>query len=238
MRYEKIGEDHHIYVEKGETERQVLRVLVKASFELARPVGLGWFHFKDETKDEIQMADEIADQFIDLPPRLVDTVINMDYVQGRQCKTFIRKVAEGHFQLANHSYERDRGIPEPFFERAKEILTGKTVEELISTSYMYRGESLTLRLQEYGFERQPGENDWDFRKRIFPDLFPEDGDRAMEFLMGGSAAEWDERDKMFYFVFVRQNQGKPSRQELIMFAKGFAVDPFEMRGRRQAAPTN
>lgn len=232
MRYEKIGEDYHIHLEEGETEQVVLRAFVKASFELARPAGLGWLYFEDET----QMSDEDADQFINLPPCWGDTVVDMDYVQGRQCKTFVSKVAEGHFKLDGWLYERDRGTPDPLFGRVTEILAGKPSQGLVSTSHMYRGESLTLRLKEYGFTRNLGEGDWDFRKRVFPDLFLMDGDRAMEFLMGGSAAEWDEREKLLYIDLA--SKGKPTRQELIKFAKGFGADPLEMRARRQAAPTN
>lgn len=232
MRYEKQDGTTHIYVEQGETEQQVLRAIVKASFELARPAGLGWIHFNAEQP----MSDEDADQFTTLTPRYEGdkSVIGMDYVQGRQCKTYISRVAEGHFTLSNGSYERDRGVPDPMLDRAKDIIVGKQNTGLASTSQMYTGESLTLRLKEYGFTRQNGESDWNFRKRVFPDLFKMDGDRAMEFLQGGSAAEWDEMDKMLYLILVSENKGKPDHNALAKFAKGFAADPLVMRKQRQA----
>ena len=191
--------------------------------------GLGWMHFNAEQP----MSDEDVDQFITQTPRYEGdkSVIGMDYVQGRQCKTYISRVEQGHFTLANHSYERDRGVPDPMLDRAKDIVAGKESTGLASTSHMYKGESLTLRLKEYGFTRQNGESDWDFRKRVFPDLFKMDGDLAMEFLQGGSAVEWDE---MLYLVLVSENKGKLDRNALVKFAKGFVADPLEMRERRKA----
>jgi len=232
MRYEKQNGTTHIYVENEETEQQVLRAIVKASFELACPAGLGWMYFNDSQ----QMTDEIADQCITLEPRYEDdkNVVDMDYVQGRQCKTYVSRVEQGHFTLADHSYECDRGVPDPMLDRAKEIIAGKQSTGLASTSHMYKGESLTLRLKGYGFIRQNGESDWNFRKRVFPDLFKMDGDRAMEFLQGGSAAEWDEIDKMLYLILVSENKGKPDHNALAKFAKGFPADPLEMRERRKA----
>lgn len=237
MRHEKIRGVTHIYVEESETEQQVLRVIVKASFELARPAGLGWMNFNDSE----EMTEEDADNFVSLPPSSGNTVVDMDYIQGRQCKTTLRKKSDGHFILNNGRYERDRGVPEPMLDRAKEILAGKETvglppSGLASTSHMYKGESLTLRLKEYGYSRREGESDWDFRKRIFPDLYQRDPDRAMEFLIGGSAAEWDEINKVLCLGFL--SKGKPSQQELVDFAEGFTDDPLVMREQRQSAPIN
>jgi len=226
MWYEKVEENHHIHIEEGETEQQVLRAIVKASFELARPAGLGWMNFKKDT----EISDEMADRCISLPPGFGGLMIDMDYVQGRQCKTFIKKVADGHFQLSNHSYECDRGAPEPMLDRAKEILNGASPIKITSTVYVYQGASLDARLKEYGFTRKEEESDWDFRKRIFPDLYEIDKDRALEFLMGASTAEWDEMDKMLVMAFAMENRS--DRQSLIKFARGFADDPIRMRKRK------
>lgn len=228
MRYEKIDRTTHIYVEGGETEQQVLRSIVKASFELARPAGLGWLHFRDNQP----MTDEDADHCINLPPDHGGMVIEMDYVQGRQCKTYIQKIDEGHFTLFNNSYERDRGTPEPMLDRANEIISGKDNIGVASTNYMYKGESLTLRLKEYGYTRKDGESDWDFRRRIFPDFYEQNAHSALEFLMGGSAAEWNEIDKVLCLLLVRK--GKPNHHELVKFAKGFSIDPQTNRERVKA----
>lgn len=237
MRQGKISGITHIYVEKGETEQLVLRAIVKASFELARPAGMGWVHFNGNQ----QMTDPDIDQFITLTPRYAGdkSVVNMDYVQGRQCKTHISRVEEGHFTLANNSYERDRGVPDPMLNRAKEII-GTVIgnvfvekkdlieTEFPSTIHMYKGENLTLRLKEYGITRNNGESDWNFRKRIFPDMFNKDADRAMEFLMGCSAAEWDSMDRLLYMALVK-NGNKPGRGALVRFANGFHHDPLKRK---------
>ena len=236
MRQEKIGEITHIYVEKGETEQLVLRAIVKASFELARPAGMGWMHFKSNQ----QMTDEEVDQFITLTPRSADdkSVVDMDYVQGRQCKTYISRVEEGHFTLANRSYERDRGTPDTMLNRAKEIV-GTSLgnvfmqakndidTEFPPTTHIYKGENLTLRLKEYGFTRQNGESDWNFRKRIFPEMFKVDTNRAMEFLMGCSAAEWDGMNRLLYLTFI--SMGELDNKKLVKFANGFHKDPLEIK---------
>lgn len=236
MRYEKTDGITHIYVEEGETEQIVLRAIVKASFELARPAGMGWIQFKDSK----QMTDNEADSFITLTPRYAadKSVVNMDYVQGRQCKTYISRNDQGHFTLANRSYERDRGAPDPMFNRAKEIVAtvlgnvfmqvdNFIATEFPSTTHTYKGENLTLRLKEYGFARQYGEGDWDFRKRTFPDMFTKDPDRAMEFLMGCCAAEWNDMERALYMTFIHMNKGKPDHNALMKFANGFASDPLE-----------
>lgn len=236
MRHEKQHETTHIYMENGETEQQVLRAIVKASFELARPAGMSWLHFDDSQ----QMTDEIADQFISLEPRYEgdETVIDIDFAQGRQCKTYVSRIEPRHFTLDNYSYERDRGVPDPMLDRAKKIIADKQSAGLASTSHMYKGESLTLRLKEYGFTRQNGESDWNFRKRVFPDLFKVGDARAMEFLQGGSAAEWDEMDTMLCLLLVSESDGKPDRNALVKFAKGFVADPLEMREKRKAVVSN
>jgi len=225
MRHEKIDGVSHVYIEEGEDEHQVLRAIVKASFMLAQPVGMGWINFSKEH----QMTDDVADRFI---TKCDHIVIEMDYVGGRQCKTYLQKIEDGHFTLLNRTYERDRGLPEPLFEKANEILKGKEGEKPVSTSDMYKGDSLTLRLKEYGFTRREGESDWEFRQRIFPDLYQKSPDQAMEFLMGASATEWNDLDKMLCLNFMTEKTKDQSR--LKWFAEGFAADPIVMRERCRA----
>jgi hypothetical protein len=230
MRYQTIEGETHIYPEGEETELEVLRAIVKASFELARPAGMGWLHFNDGQR----MTNMFADQCISLPPKCGDMVIDMDYVQGRQCKTYVHKVDENHFILANHPYEIDRGLPNPMLDRAEALLTGiQQADQLVSTGDTYKGESLTLRLQEYGFTRKPNEEDWAFRQRVFPDLYQRDQIRASEFLMGSSLAEFNEIDKLLLFSLARS--GELDRRELVQFAKGFAEDPLVTREKIRAS---
>ncbi|HEX8974829.1 MAG TPA: hypothetical protein VF817_05120 [Patescibacteria group bacterium] len=232
LTYEKIDGRTNIHINgDAGAEKAVLRAIVIASFELSRPAGLGFLHFDKSTK----MTEDEADRFISLPPRHGDVVIEMDYVQGRQCKTVVWKKGPGHYLLNDHLFERDRGSIEPMLEKAKQIATGDSIPPgLSSTGFMFSGESLTMRLKEYGLTRRnENEGDWDFRKRVFPDLFEKDPGRALEFLMGASATEWEEMDKMLCSILLMK--GKPGRRELADFAKGFGWDPAETRNRRAAA---
>ena len=233
MLYEKIGSDYRIYMEEGENELAVLRALVKASFELASATVIGLLH----SNDEIRMTDEMTERFISLPPRHRSEVVSMNYVRGRQCKTYIQRIGDGQFSLSGFSYERGRGTPEPLFARANEIVSGAEQRYVpVSDAHIYKGESLTIRLKECGFERKPSEDDFEFRKRVFPDFYRISPNRAMEFLMGGDAAEWDEMDTMLAFSITMG--GKKTKQELVEFAEGFNIDPLERRAEIQATPIN
>lgn len=268
MHYEKIDGITHIFVDKGETEIRMLRAIVKASFELARPMSMGWLHFDKD----YQLTDNDADQMITLERDTIfkriakklglisrigrmtivmseklgmvqrtsrmSIVISMDYVQGRQCKTTIDRLEEGHFTLKNQNYERDRGTPEPMLNRAKEILSGKQSSGFVSTIYMYKGENLTLRLKEYGFTRQNGESDWELRKRVFPDLYEKNPITALEFLMGQSLAEWNEENKFICASLLVETSHKPNRHQLKMFVRGFPSDPLDVNERCQAVASN
>jgi len=237
MRIETIDGTTHIYVERDETEQTVLRSIAKASFELSRPAGMGFLHF-DAGAGE--MTDEQADQFINL--KSAYGVLEMDYVGGRQCKTYISKKGDGHFTLNNFLFERDRGDVTPLFDRAQEILSGaRTVgpmsdNGLKSTAFMYEGDSLTKRLKEHGFDRQNGEGDWDFRKRTFPGMMHKDEIRALEFLLGCSAPEWNSTDKIL--AQQAKDAAKAGEEKLQSFLKRFEADPLIRRKRKQAAPTN
>ncbi len=119
MRYEEFEGITHVYVGKDETEQEVLRAIVKASFELARPASPG---------DNQEMTDKVANSFINLSYDHRDSgyiVVEMDYAQGRQCETYIEKISQGHFILWDHVYTKNRGTPEPMFDRANNILDGK-----------------------------------------------------------------------------------------------------------------
>lgn len=229
MKHEKVNGETHIYVENGEQEEDVLRAIVKASFQLARPAGLSRMNFAKEQ----EMTDADADRFIFKPFASNATVVKMDYVGGRQCKTYLSKVEDGHFTLFNYFYERDRGLPDQMLELAKKILDGKKEKASASSSEMYKGESLTLLLKSRGYNRLPGESDWEFRQRTFPDFYLKDPDRAMEVLMGASSTEWGEFEKFLFLAFTAEGTRNPGRLE--WFARGFADDPIIMREKHLSA---
>jgi hypothetical protein len=114
----------HIILDASEEEREVLRAIVKASFELAGPVGLSAVDYMAEYR----LSDGEADQWIRSVPRSHDScVVDMDFVQGRQCKTVLSKEAAGHFSLDTRYFERFRGHCVSVLERARELITeGKT----------------------------------------------------------------------------------------------------------------
>lgn len=110
----------HIILDASEEEREVLRAIVKASFELAGPVRLSAVNYVPEYR----LSDAEADQWILSVPRSHDScVVDMDFVQGRQCKTVLSKEATGHFSLDTRYFERFRGNWGPVLYRARDLVT-------------------------------------------------------------------------------------------------------------------
>ena len=109
----------HIILDASEEEREVVRAIVKASFELAGPVGLSAVDYVPGYR----LSDSEADQWIRSVPRSHDScIVDMDFVQGRQCKTVLSKEAAGHFILDTRYYERFRGNCVPMLERARNLV--------------------------------------------------------------------------------------------------------------------
>ena len=114
------GETHIVLDTSEEEELEVLRAIVRASFELAGPVGLSAVDYMPEYR----LSDSEADQWIRSVPRSHDScVVDMDFVQGRQCKTVLSKEAAGHFSLDTRYFERFRGNWVPVLERARDLIT-------------------------------------------------------------------------------------------------------------------
>lgn len=118
MRYKTEDCVTRIYVESGEQETDVLTAIAKASFELAVPVGAGILHFQHD----YELSDDDTSQILQAAAKM-DQCLAMDYVQGRQCKTYLRKNDDGVICLSNNTYERDRGKPDAMLDRAIEILS-------------------------------------------------------------------------------------------------------------------
>jgi hypothetical protein len=61
----------------------------------------------------------------------------------------------------------------------------------------FRGDKLDELLIEYGLYRYRGEPDWDFRRRVFPTLYLDDGTRELSFevLCGTVASSFSEDDR-------------------------------------------
>lgn len=112
--------DTHIILDENESEKDVLRAIVKASFEMAEPVGLSAIDYQADD----ELTDAEADLLIRAEPRSYDScMIDMDFVNGRQCKTMLMKDADRRFVLYGRYFERFRGAPGPVLNRAADMLS-------------------------------------------------------------------------------------------------------------------
>ena len=214
MDVERKGESHQIRLGEGENQKDVLRAIAVASFELARPAGLGRLHFNGGST----LRPEEADVYI--MEEKEGLALAMDYVEGRQVKTYVHTQDDGNLVFHSRTFERDRGNPDPVFQRAKEILQNKHPSaalptELTTTQNQFKDDSLTKRLQELEYERNLGETDEQFRGRIFPSLYRRDVLLAGEYVFGKHEAEWDDSKRLAYVVLIKS---KPSDQMLQDFA--------------------
>jgi hypothetical protein len=224
MRYETTEGTTHIWCDEGESERDVLRAIANATFETAAAVGMGLMHYNPDTV----LPEEYLERVVNLDG---DRVLSMEYVEGRQVKTSIDRVEPGHFTLQNYSFERDRGAPDTMLNRAIEILGGAEATGHQSTMQMFEGENLDQRAKaRYGIERNAGETDWEFRKRIFLDFFDQDQD-ALTFCLGGTIGDLDDMDGMLVVINADTFGTRHGRQR---FVDGFAADPLVMRKERMA----
>ncbi len=214
MDIERKGSDYQITLGEGETADNALRSIAVASFELARPVGMGRLHFDGGST----LRPEDTDQFIsEYEGR---KFLDMDYVQGRQVKTGVSIQPDGTLLFDGYGFERDRGNPTPVFERAQEILDNVETAaalptDLTSTEGQFVSESLDLRLQGIGYERRPGESDEQLRRRLFLDLFNEDAIMAGEFLYGRYEPEWHPLERLAYIALLSK---EPEVDDLTEFA--------------------
>lgn len=113
MRYQEKDGTYHIFVEldAGEKEIDVLRSIVKASFELA-PKDL-------DAPEKIEtLSDKEADAFILDKHIAGDVIVGVDNWQGRWCVTYLVRIKEGEFILSN-AFQQMRGIPILMLERAR-----------------------------------------------------------------------------------------------------------------------
>ena len=84
--------------------------LVKAAFNLSKPVGMGFLHYEPG-----DMPDEMAQDYINS-----DGSVYMDYVQGRQCKFHV-KINDGKKYIRDTWYDRTPEQLNKLLEMAKSI---------------------------------------------------------------------------------------------------------------------
>lgn len=116
MKYGSIRGAYEIFIDldHGEKEIDVLRAIIRASFETAPPV------IGTQLKDSA-LSDEEINSFINLAAEASRQTIWMQEVSDRWCVTFLERVGKNHFRLGN-AYQQYRGVPDPMFRRAQEIL--------------------------------------------------------------------------------------------------------------------
>jgi len=158
--------------------------------------------------------------------------LGMDYVEGRQVKTYASTKEDGTIVLDGHLFDRDRGDFMPVFERAKEILdhvdeAAALPAEMTSTQYQFKGENLDIILGEYGYKRNEGETDEDFRKRIFPSMFLKDEIKAAEVMIGKHVPEWEPVEMLVYEMLLSRWEKNQNQEDLHVFANGV------IKGQRQ-----
>ncbi len=227
MKFKKENDGTHIYVESNEGEFEVLRAIVQASFDSSVPVGMGLLNFNKGDK----LSRNDAEKFINKTDwdRPGASLVNMDYVGGRQCKTYISRVDKNHFRIATNSFERDRGNIELMLDLVNPIIEkDRKPGEKVNLTSTFVGESLDKKLTEYGYQRLQNEDDWSFRKRIFPDLFIKcPGDqRSLEFLYGKPLSDWNEIESMLSLTVLMESN--VDYAQLKKFADDFGGDPLKM----------
>lgn len=119
MKHAEIGGAFHIYVDKerGEQEIQVLRAIVRASFETA-------LLMDDKKEVHSSMPEEFADSLINHELKEGQEVVNMVEILGRRCVTVLTRVGPNHYLLCN-VFRSVRGTPAPMLERANQILANE-----------------------------------------------------------------------------------------------------------------
>jgi hypothetical protein len=92
--------------------------------------------------------------------------------------------------------------------------------------YIYRGKNLD-KIKEH-FPGKDGEEDWEYVKRIFPEMCVENPEGAVTLLIGKSVTEMDSTYKWlaqtFLAKFYNSKTQKRSR-EISNFLRGFGSDP-------------
>lgn len=224
MFFQKESNGTHVFCELDESEQEVLRAIVIASFCSAPVIGMGILQYNGQP----HMTNSQADQFIHLDND--HSLICMDYVNGQQVKTYFTRIETGHFLARDYIFERDRGPIQYMLKVAQKLLAGQE-DNLYSTEYLYRGEALDIRaLTWFGQEciRHEDESDWEFRKRIFTDHYDSARDECIFFLLGGTMADVSANDLVPILAQVRYFGSSPEFRQKFT-AIFYSEDPAVVR---------
>lgn len=114
MNYKRIN-DNEIEIILGRTPIEVvLESLARISYKLAEPPRSEFLELLDKGSDTIDFSKFIhPDQ---------SEILNMDYVNERNCKTKVRKTSDGKYIFDAHLYQMSRGRPETLLDKVKSEL--------------------------------------------------------------------------------------------------------------------
>lgn len=113
------------------------------------------------------------------------------------------------------------------------------MENVKHRSHPYKGEELDRKLKEFNLTRNPDEDDWSFRRRVFLTLFRKDHELAFVFLMGGPRSEWNKIDALFYSFIAHALFNDPkfqSGEAIERVVDRIPNDPLVARERRATPP--
>ena len=114
MNYKRINE-HEIEIVPEETPiNKILVTMARVSYESAKPPSSDFLELLDKKSKEIDFS-----EFVHLNS---SEVLNIDYVNQRQCKTKVRRTDDGKHVFNAWLYEINRGKPEIFLNKVKSTL--------------------------------------------------------------------------------------------------------------------
>jgi len=114
MNYKRINE-HEIEIIPEETPiDKILVTMARVSYESAKPPVSDFLELLDKESKEIDFS-----EFVHLNS---SEVLNIDYINERQCKTKVRKTDDGKYVFNAWLYESNRGKPEIFLNKVKSTL--------------------------------------------------------------------------------------------------------------------
>jgi len=114
MNYKRINE-HEIEIIPEETPiDKILVTMAKISYESAKPLSSDFLGLLDKETKEIDFS-----EFVHLNS---SEVLNIDYVNERQCKTKVRRTDDGKYVFDAWLYESNMGKPEIFLNKVRSTL--------------------------------------------------------------------------------------------------------------------
>jgi hypothetical protein len=109
MNYKRTNEREIEIVPEETPIDKILETTARVSYESAKPPGSDFLELLDKQSKEIDFS-----EFVHLNS---SEVLNIDYVNERQCKTKVRRTNDGRFVFDARLYEMNRGSPELFLDK-------------------------------------------------------------------------------------------------------------------------